>query len=489
MISINGRIEPRALPQAPTAPACHPAPTLAADLLAPTQGGGEALDEAPGMRRWTILAHADATTSDTEPFVLKRVAEIQAAPHEGTDVVVQVRRIPGRPTVDKMVGVAQLAGGLGACVASLALPFASSPWAALAIPVVGLVAYPFVMNGLVRFGIGQRYRPVHHEPAWTGTRTFVPTASPSGQKGVIDAPVVDATASTKAPDATELGRFLIRNMKAFPAQHTAVVVGGHAVVHQSVGDVALRDIAASLGVAERVTGEKVDVIMLEGCQTAELETLKKMAPYARYALVSEDVMNVTGLPWQRILKQASPLPEDPRAMVEAVAQAAGGRGGVPTLSAIDLEKVPALVEAVEELGRTLRDVAEQEGKKGLRTAFGDAPRLPFSLKGGFGAWSRGVNGIADLGSLLARFEQECPTAQVKEAVEGVKGALAAAVVSNAAATGVPASGVSIRVPALGFRERSYVDDTGMEQWGGLLQDMRPWHMRYTGIDLAMSAFA
>lgn len=439
-------------------------------------------------RRWTFMAHLDATRSDVEPWMMKQLAELQTVPRDGLDVVAQVRRARPKPMLDKVQGAVETAIGAASVGVGVALPLglglALSPLAGaaalLATPVLTLVGAGWMLSGLSRHAVGARHRAVHgmQSAAWVGTRTLLPTASESHQRDRIDAPVLASSPSVQAPDPGALADTLIQDSRALPSQHLAYVAGGHTFAGRDIGDVRVSDIAYALFRTNEVRGRKTDVVVLAGCGTATLDSLAQLAPHARYAVVSQDFMHVTGLPWSQVLKRLSPLPDDPRTLVEGIVSLAGGRKSTPTLSAIDLERVPPLTRTVEDLGRVLEDAMGRGYRRDVRRAFREATHVPQTLGGLMGRINRTVGGVADLGDLLERLRQRCGDAAVQHAIADVQEALSQTVVSNAASPGLAASGINVRVPAVGF---IFLPGTTMPQWCRLVERMRPWCMRHTAL--------
>ncbi len=442
-------------------------------------------------KTWTIACHADATVCDVEPWVMRKVADMQTLPTDSVNILAQVRHKPPHPLRQKIAGLAEMAGsallGLGAVAAPVAGFLTWGAVGLLAAPLAPVLAFGgalMALDGLGRWACSKRFRPAFQEPAWQGTRNYLVTASPSHDNKRVDAPVVGQSDLTAPPGPKRLGRVWTQAFQKFPSEHTMVVLGGHATPNYSIGQVTLDDFVGSLKETFDATGKKVDIVVLEGCEMATLETMARIYPYARYIVAAQDIMNVTGLPWKQIMKaNDGALPADAREAAIQLAERTGGRLGMPTISVIDAEKVPALLEAVDHLGNALQGV----DKKAVHAALAGTTTFPQSLPGPLGYLQKKFQGECDLGELAQRVQSSIGDSHVQQAASAVQEALGEAVVTkrNKPALDGHANGISVRTLGSGFVKSSYTRENGMPQWAQLLHRMRPWPMKFFGIDRAV----
>ncbi|MBI3927810.1 MAG: hypothetical protein HY319_19875 [Armatimonadetes bacterium] len=309
---------------------------------------------------WNVVVQLDGTSMDMEPFVVREAVDLGRHLPADARGVIQLRRSGRSPASQRWLGRLELAAApLGiAAAAGAAQGLGLNPLgAAAAASAIALWAW---RDGRKRLQ-ANRF-DLHREPAWSGTRTYV-TRGPSKGLGVP----AESRPSAAAPDAQELAGRL-----AWPARYRVLVVSGHRKANR-VGGIDLSELNTALESARKQTGRKTDLLVLEGCRTADLGLLEPLAGGARYALVSQDTLWAPGLPWPHVLDRH---PADPEALARQLVEAAGGLPGVPTLSLIDLERLP-------ELQRCLKALPPQAGR-----ALAEAR--------GFGA------GLHDLGDFLAR---------------------------------------------------------------------------------------
>ena len=113
------------------------------------------------------------------------------------------------------------------------------------------------------------------QPDWRGVRVY--EVQPEGPTVMVE----DAPESVSPSDPTSLENFLAWGMKEYPAEHYAVVLGGHGsrkgLLSDSKGDVMpFEKVSESLQRAAAKSGEDIDVVLFDSCSTASPETAEKM---------------------------------------------------------------------------------------------------------------------------------------------------------------------------------------------------------------------
>lgn len=328
------------------------------------------------IHNWTIAAHYDVP-ADVEREQLRAVAELANTAPEDVAIIAQVRR-------------------------------------------------PQASEG----GWLEKLRLRKGPEAWTGTRTYDLTG---------DARVVEESPSTARPEPRELGADLADALERNPSRHSAIVLGGHGKGYFGMLGMSVEDVAEALGETTRRTGRKADLLILHSCLMGNLETLRQLAPFAHYAVVSENTLTPRPLPLDEKAVQG-----DARALGAALVEEASTATGVTTQSLIDLSKVEALSQSLERLAPELeRNPAETRR----------ALEQPFPL-------GSGAVGVADLGILLHALGD-------KPAVTEAQGLLREAVVANKATSADQGSeGLSIRTDPT--RLEGYEKVGGMPRWAHML---------------------
>lgn len=271
-------------------------------------------------------------------------------------------------------------------------------------------------------------------PAWAGRRVFdiVPDKT-------------DKIDSQGREDSRPIGQFLGDGLKSFPQAMHVVHLAGHGRGYRQSAGHSLKTTAAALQQAVAATGRPIDLLLMESCLQSNLEALTTLAPLARYALVSED--SIPGMVLDRLtvkaLRDLSQTPElEPRQLglaalhqISPLETEFGGRPLWPdTLALIDLGKVPALHNAVGELGLQLAALEPKE----VEAVFKQGLRLPVSPDN-----ERQRLGFGD----LKQIAQAAPDS-ARAAADKVLACLAEAVVECHAdpATHTGTGGISVQLP-------------------------------------------
>lgn len=425
----------------------------------------------PAQKQWTFAGVYH--TSNIDYSFLRSVSCMQEVDPTHTNMVMEVYR-DGTPRSDTGKGIsaarqrqltlqAAASGvvGAGGLVGAGALA-GTHPWAAAALGVVGLVGASLASRALTERSQPIRSEglphPWHQEPLWPDTRTLELTASPGRSKVRLDSPQIQSL-PLQLPAPTELGQRLADNLKAFPSQHTALVLGAHGVAYKSWSEYSSDEVASLLKTTSEGIGKRIDLVFFDSCLMGNLEALRKFAPYVRYAVASEQVLYTSDRPWQLALDDLGGARGGPLEMGRSLVKAMGSHNEMVTLSLVDLDKVEPLAQAVEGLAEKLMQKTPEEV----------APSLNVHAFGPYAATRWEV--VGDLGQILDRLDEKgtCP-----EEVENCRTALQAAVNLHKTRGGYDFSqGLSVQIPSEGFWAEDYRKATGMKQWGKLLATVSP----------------
>jgi hypothetical protein len=170
--------------------------------------------------------------------------------------------------------------------------------------------------------------------------------------------------------ATTLANFIRWATQAAPAQHYALLILAHGVPPApdqpdpdgGAGRLESRVLAQALGADAMPAFE---VVFLDCCYAGSVEVADRVAGHARYLVAAPGLLYSPGLPWSAILGQLQHRPEmGGRDLALAASHEAhnfwGARPDTPaSLVAVDLDRLPALTEALRQLAQTALPQVEQ----------------------------------------------------------------------------------------------------------------------------------
>lgn len=480
--------------------------SVATEASAPTD-----VSSSSSKSTWTIIGSLDGRSQDLEAAATGEAIDFQNHPHEGVNVVLELSRHARSRSLQTAIGWAQrvlapmAAIGAAGAVVTAGLPPLWTACLALDALSFGVTSY---LRGGKRLQKVQKEAMFHNEPVWNGVRRFDVSAAPevpivarsAGPPQVLPASsrtirVPELPQPTSGDKAARLADLIHQGRALHPSEHTLLLLSGHGNGYRKLGQMKAADVEEALRQAFEESGQKLDLVVVEACKGANLEMLKSWGRYARYAVVSEDVMWDAGFPWQKVLNETLPT-VDARGLGEALVHWSGGveldgDPKVPTASLVDLEQVPSLATAVENLAARLLAGVEAGRGQEARAAMWSAlhfPRAETPTHSGlvgaverFYIWAkRQINfpDLADLGGICANLRNS-PDAEIRQAVDEVNRSLQAAVISNQVHPSYAdkAAGLSVRVVSPVFFERDYANKTGMHEWGHLINQLRPWRAR------------
>lgn len=186
-------------------------------------------------------------------------------------------------------------------------------------------------------------------------------------------------------DPNTLGSFLKWGVETYPAEKTMVVMMDHGGA--TIG--AMRDemYSSMMSVTELAqgfaqAGITFDIIGFDACLMASMEVAACLAPYARYLVASEEVELSPGWGWQTFSSVLAKNPSiEPLRLAKdicdgylAVQEANGTQRG-STISVIDLEKIDAVVQAVDNMALAMSEcISDTEKLRALTMELAYAKR-------------------------------------------------------------------------------------------------------------------
>lgn len=324
---------------------------------------------------------------------------------------------------------------------------------------------------------------------WTGAGRFLITRDDDLNR--VRSQVLQDLGEVNMADGRTLVDFVTWTMKNYPADKYALILSDHglgwpggfsdpdprasarvdAPIAGRLGNMMyLSEFDAALSEIRRQTGlDKFELIGLDACLMGQLEVYSVLQPHARYAVASQETEPALGWAYAAFLSGLNRTPgitggqlgglivdsyvEEDQRIVDDGARAdfVNGRGvGIPpaaqvaaqlskdiTLSAVDLSRLPALNQAVNDLayalqGEDQRTVAQaRQYAQSFTSIFG--PGTPKSY--------------IDLAHFAALVGRNSKNSDVKAAAEQLARALQGVVISKKSGTGKPgAFGVSVYFP-------------------------------------------
>lgn len=240
-------------------------------------------------------------------------------------------------------------------------------------------------------------------------------------------------------------KFLNMVKTSRPADRTILILSDHGASYDGIGvddntknSLMMGDLDRSL----RESGGAYDPIMFDACLMGSLEVAKTVQPYTRIMLASEEIQRGS-YEYTYII---NPLIANPdidsvtlaKTLADSYVDSKTPAGKSKTMAVIDESNIPAIRDALNELGTKLIPIIETEqGMYDMKSAYNDAIRL--------GVVNGGKPTSVDLVSLLQNIAKKRP--EVAPDIEKVLGLIRSAVIHerhNEYSQGV--SGISIATP-------------------------------------------
>jgi len=332
---------------------------------------------------------------------------------------------------------------------------------------------------------------------WTSTKRFHVTRD--SDLTAVKSQLVDDLGELNMADGNTLVDFVTWAVQTYPADKYALIMSDHgmgwpggwsdpapasrartnAPIAQALGNqMYLSELDAALQAIQQRTGvDKLELVGMDACLMGHIEVLSALAPYARYAVVSQETEPALGWAYAGFLSElqknpsmtgaelgkyivSSYIQQDER-IVDDQQRAELSRQGSPmgglwgsmgaisaaemarqmgrdiTLAAVDLSAVPALVDHVNQLAFALQGATQNEVAR--------ARTYTQSFTSVFGQGT--PPSYIDLGHFAQLLKQTRAGAAVNQAADGVLAALGQAVIAEKHGSGkAGATGVSIYYP-------------------------------------------
>lgn len=224
----------------------------------------------------------------------------------------------------------------------------------------------FCARGDLEWAPGNIGRKLHHTlsnlgrkkevvvpSAWEGNRVFV-LGQEKHLPEALTAPVGEVSQAATISDFLEWG------IRSFPSNHVAVIFSSHGDGHHGIlmdgkgKEMSLPELRQTLEAAKAAHGKDLDLVGFESCNMSQVEVAYELHEVADAMVASPSVLY--GTPWNHPIALESILKADgglaaARNMVENAKTKFGE--GTPTVSALDLEKMPQLRNSLDEFSKDL----------------------------------------------------------------------------------------------------------------------------------------
>ncbi|MEW6283877.1 MAG: clostripain-related cysteine peptidase, partial [Candidatus Eremiobacterota bacterium] len=209
----------------------------------------------------------------------------------------------------------------------------------------------------------------------------------------LRSPVLERQRLVNMGEAGTLKRFLLENMARYPARRYAVILSGHGaafggqmIVHSPEGRISNEALGKTLDEVAAALGRKIDLVNLNTCFGANLETLYPLRRSVETVVASQDLVFAATQPLARVMESLQAVQgrldgaELGRLCVgEARRQPLGGLF-TGTLSAVDMGKLEAVTTAVNSLQQAVLDegvppaTLKEAYEASLRFTYSNRPR-------------------------------------------------------------------------------------------------------------------
>lgn len=314
-----------------------------------------------------VVAHVDATEKIVEPYLAHRVDDFQQMAQSGIDSTVKVLRGGTTATKKTVSGLAKLATNLAIPAAGFAV---GGP---IGLGIGLLVDAGLFVGGFTRSGLGELMSAANHKEMlpdgdWKGSQV--------SQFG--DAQLSGPRLENDPLSAEGLGNLVADHMK--PGETNVLYLAGHGLGGHQTAGLKTGDLAKALDGAREKTGVAPDFVILESCLQGNLEALSSLRHSGGIAIVSEESLPARekdgGLPLSKMMAHLTEN-ADPATQAKAMISDAE-KAKVPTLAAVDLDKIGSFADSLEPLGSQLVGELVRGNQKTLLEAMDKAKKFPNS---------------------------------------------------------------------------------------------------------------
>ncbi|MBM4247837.1 MAG: hypothetical protein FJ149_00025 [Euryarchaeota archaeon] len=310
---------------------------------------------------------------------------------------------------------------------------------------------------------------------WNGTRRY--RVESDDDPRLVGSRMLEDLGELDMGDGRTLQDFLLWGLEHFPARRFLIVLSGHGDGWQGISQdftdgndrLSVEELAGAMGAFSKARGAPADVLLLDVCYWAMLETGWGLRETASFIVGSEDIDPSAGQPYDGSLGVLAASPDiSPRELARRLVEVFGSEysgGAYPpqeadtfTLSAVDTSGLEALAVALDRLCEVAAGNMSTAG-----------PELQ-SARAGTGSF--GKPEFIDLYDLVARWRSRSTLAALNETAEAVLAAINATVVAEShGSLRTFSRGVSIYFPAVSSAYRASYGDLAFSRahsWDMLL---------------------
>lgn len=219
---------------------------------------------------------------------------------------------------------------------------------------------------------------------------------------------IDEKSDDSSTTAPQLARFLIGNMRPFDINLFYILGHGD---EDEIARMPIQEITDGLRIAREDSGVKPNAIILECCNGATVNTLGKLAGRADIAIASEDMMENTGIPVDKMIQRLPITVTSKKEMAEIMLSTLNVSCHVNHAVAVGLETTGLLSKFVDELlFSILRGPALAEEKEKIQLALMLSKEcVPVSADF--------RNGFGDLGNFAEFLQRASSSAAIKTSAQ------------------------------------------------------------------------
>ncbi|MCE1246782.1 MAG: clostripain-related cysteine peptidase [Firmicutes bacterium] len=277
----------------------------------------------------------------------------------------------------------------------------------------------------------------------------------------INSPVLKDLGRTDTANPRTLGEFIGETMQKYPAEHFALIISDHGggwtgavedVSHHTWMTNPMLEQGIKLG--EELGGHKLDVLGYDACLMGNTESAYQMKDVARFYVASEETEGGNGWPYTPLLSPRA-LGEVERALssklnvtpeelaTKIVSSAQGDQGTLPTMTAIDLAKMPDVAKATNVFADAI-----------IKTDTPNATLQDLARKTQSFAANKDHYHFAELVATSPNIKDE----KLKEAANGMMAAIKGAIIAEEHSQKYPnAHGLTAEIPRYGGVGSGYED--------------------------------
>jgi len=254
-----------------------------------------------------------------------------------------------------------------------------------------------------------------------------------------------------------LSDFVKWGMNKYPAEHYCVVMlgpsqGMNGIMKDDTSgkQMSPQQLASALATVEKDTGKKVDVLAFDASNSTQIELLHEIKDHVNYVVGSEGLVAGAGMSVPSVVYELKKSNLDVVRTPEEVAQtftmvgsmAVSAQGFAPTISAVDMSKVGAIKDSINDLGEAL--LKAKIDKAHLRELMANTQEV--AMPGVTRAYE-GVRDVFHFAKLISR-DKDITDAAVKTAAQKVMDSVEGAMVGEAHRGGPyrNANGISMFLP-------------------------------------------